>query len=122
MNQIASISPLLLALLINSGSNNPELSDSEEAETKANHTANLLSILMNGSGDELFTKNDLRLIGAHPFSESTRRRKIKNGEYPAPIMLSNQMGLWTLRSIRLFLADPQTYKQRALQATAGSAK
>ncbi len=75
-------------------------------------TANLLTILANGSGDELFTKNDLRAIGAHPFSDSTRRRKIKNGEYPSPIMLSDQMSLWTLTSIRLFLLDPKTYKAR----------
>jgi hypothetical protein len=30
--------------------------------------------------------------------------------------------LWTLRSIRLFLTDPKTYKQRALQVIAGGAK
>jgi hypothetical protein len=80
--------------------------------TQLHHTANLLTILANGSGDELFTKNDLRAIGAHPFSESTRRRKIKNGDYPPPIMLSEQMGLWNCRSIRFFLIDPLTYKAR----------
>jgi hypothetical protein len=122
MNQNASISPLLIEFLNKAGFISPLPSDKDRVDTKANHTANLLSILMNGSGDELFTKNDLRLIGAHPFSESTRRRKIKNGEYPPPVMLSNQMGLWTLRSIRLFLTDPKTYKQRALQVTAGGAK
>jgi len=83
--------------------------------TQLHHTANLLTVLANGSGDELFTKNDLRAIGAHPFSESTRRRKIKNGDYPPPIMLSDQMGLWTLKNIRFFLADPATYKKRVSQ-------
>lgn len=122
MNQSASISPLLIELLNEAGFISPLPSNKDRVDTKPNQTANLLSILMNGSGDELFTKNDLRLIGAHPFSESTRRRKIKNGEYPAPLMLSNQMGLWTLRSIRLFLIDPKTYKQRALQLTAGGAQ
>ena len=83
--------------------------------TQSHNTVNLLTILTNGSGDELFTKNDLRAIGAHPFSESTRRRKIKSGDYPPPIMLSEQMGLWTLKSIRLFLIDPSTYKARVFQ-------
>jgi hypothetical protein len=86
------------------------------------HTANLLTVLANGFGDELFTKNDLRAIGAHPFSESTRRRKIKNGDYPPPIMLSDQMGLWTLRSIRFFLIDPATYKVRISQGKNGIEK
>ena len=90
--------------------------------TQLNHTANLLTILANGSGDELFTKNDLRAIGAHPFSESTRRRKIKNGDYPPPLMLSEQMGLWTLRSIRFFLIDPATYKVRSSQDKSGVKK
>ena len=90
--------------------------------TQLNHTANLLTILANGSGDELFTKNDLRAIGAHPFSESTRRRKIKNGDYPPPLMLSEQMGLWTLRSIRFFLIDPATYKARSSQDKSGVKK
>ena len=85
------------------------------ASTQSHHTTNLLIVLANGSGDELFTKNDLRAIGAHPFSESTRRRKIKKGDYPPPIMLSEQMGLWTLRSIRFFLVDPATYKVRSRQ-------
>jgi hypothetical protein len=83
--------------------------------TQLNHTANLLTVLANGSGDELFTKSDLRAIGAHPFSESTRRRKIKSGHYPPPIMLSEQMGLWKLKSIRFFLIDPTTYKVRVSQ-------
>lgn len=90
--------------------------------TQSHNTVNLLTILTNGSGDELFTKNDLRAIGAHPFSESTRRRKIKNGDYPPPIMLSYQMGLWTLRSIRFFLLDPATYKVRSSQGKNGVMK
>lgn len=90
--------------------------------TQLHHTANLLTILANGSGDELFTKNDLRAIGAHPFSESTRRRKIKSGDYPPPLMLSEQMGLWTLCSIRFFLIDPATYKVRSSQGKNGIRK
>ena len=115
MNQ--TVSPLTSKLLVNSGA-----AISSPLAKKQSHTANLLTVLANGSGDELFTKNDLRAIGAHPFSESTRRRKIKNGDYPPPIMLSDQMGLWTLRSIRFFLIDPATYKVRSSQGKNGIKK
>jgi hypothetical protein len=116
-----TISPLASKLLASAG----VLSNPTLAKNTANtqfHTANLLTILANGTGDELFTKNDLRAIGAHPFSESTRRRKIKNGDYPPPLMLSEQMGLWTLRSIRFFLIDPATYKVRSSQGRNGIKK
>ena len=112
MNQ--TVSPLALKLLASAGvvTKPPVTKNTEKTQF---HTANLLTVLANGSGDELFTKNDLRAIGALPFSESTRRRKIKSGHYPPPIMLSEQMGLWTLKSIRLFLIDPTTYKARVFQ-------
>ncbi|NQW68920.1 MAG: hypothetical protein HQ457_00915, partial [Betaproteobacteria bacterium] len=112
MNQ--NVSPLTSKLLASSSVVISPLLAKNTAITQS-HTANLLIVLANGSGDELFTKNDLRVIGAHPFSESTRRRKIKSGDYPPPLMLSEQMGLWTLRSIRFFLIDPATYKVRSSQ-------
>lgn len=112
MNQ--TVSPLALKLLASAGVVTKPPLVRNTANTQF-HTANLLTILANGSGDELFTKNDLRVIGAHPFSESTRRRKIKSGDYPPPLMLSEQMGLWTLRSVRFFLIDPATYKVRSSQ-------
>ena len=112
MNQ--TVSPLTSKLLASAGVVISPALVKNTANTQF-HTANLLTILANGSGDELFTKNDLRVIGAHPFSESTRRRKIKSGDYPPPLMLSEQMGLWTLRSIRFFLIDPATYKVRSSQ-------
>jgi hypothetical protein len=115
MNQ--TVSPLTSKLLASSG-----VVISSPLAKNQSHTANLLTVLTNGSGDELFTKNDLRAIGAHPFSESTRRRKIKSGDYPPPLMLSEQMGLWTLRSIRLFLIDPATYKVRSSQDKNGIKK
>ena len=115
MNQ--TVSPLTSKLLASSG-----VVISSPLDKNQSHTANLLTVLANGSGDELFTKNDLRAIGAHPFSESTRRRKIKNGDYPSPIMLSDQMGLWTLRSIRFFLIDPATFKVRSSQGKNGIKK
>lgn len=112
MNQI--VSPVTSKPLARAGAViNPTLAK-DTASTQF-HINNLLTVLANGSGDELFTKNDLRVIGAHPFSESTRRRKIKNGDYPPPIMLSEQMCLWTLRSIRFFLIEPTTYKVRSSQ-------
>jgi hypothetical protein len=119
MNQ--TVSPLASKLLVSAGVEITQLAVKNTAKTQF-HTTNLLAVLANGSGDELFTKNDLRAIGAHPFSESTRRRKIKNGDYPPPLMLSEQMGLWTLRSIRFFLIDPATYKVRSSQDKSGVKK
>ena len=74
------------------------------------HATHLLAVLANGTGDELLTKSDTKSIGAHPFSESTRRRKIKDGEYPRPIMLSGQMSLWRARDIKEWLNDPKNYR------------
>jgi hypothetical protein len=75
-------------------------------------TRKLLQVIALGTGEELLTKCDLRAIGAHPFSDSTRRRKIKDGQYPPPLMLSSQMPVWRVASIRFFLIDPLTYKAR----------
>jgi succinate dehydrogenase/fumarate reductase flavoprotein subunit len=67
-----------------------------------------------GTGEELLTKSDLRAVGAHPFSDSTRRRKIKKREYPPPLMLSPQMSLWRCSSIREWLKDPENYSEKTL--------
>lgn len=84
---------------------------SNSATKELNHATHLLAVLANGTGDELLTKSDTKCIGAHPFSESTRRRKIKCGEYPPPIMLSGQMSLWRARDIKEWLLDPIAYSQ-----------
>ncbi len=76
------------------------------------HATHLLAVLANGTGNELLTKADAKSVGAHPFSESTRRRKIKEGDYPSPIMLSGQMSLWRARDIVEWLKDPTTYRVR----------
>jgi predicted DNA-binding transcriptional regulator AlpA len=75
-------------------------------------TRNLLNVIAYGTGEELLTKSDLQAIGAHPFSDSTRRRKIKKRQYPPPIMLSQQMSLWRCSSIREWLKDPSNYSSK----------
>jgi predicted DNA-binding transcriptional regulator AlpA len=70
----------------------------------------LLCVLNKGSGDELLTLPDLKATGSHPFSNSTRHRKIRDNEYPAPIKISPQMCLWRVADIRAWRADPSGYK------------
>lgn len=70
----------------------------------------LLEVITNGCGEELLTTNQLKLTGSHPFSNSTRRRKIKNNEYPKPIKISAQMSLWRAGEIRAWRQDPNSYK------------
>ena len=70
----------------------------------------LLEVITNGSGEELLTTNQLKLTGSHPFSNSTRRRKIKNNEYPKPIKISAQISLWKAGDIRRWRQDPNSYR------------
>ncbi len=70
----------------------------------------LLCVINKGSGDELLTLPDLKATGSHPFSNSTRHRKIRNNEYPAPIKISPQMCLWRVADIRAWRADPSGYR------------
>ena len=87
----------------------------KQATFTLEQTRNLLNVIAYGTGEELLTKSDLQAIGAHPFSDSTRRRKIKKREYPPPIMLSPQMSLWRCSSIREWLKDPENYSKKILR-------
>ena len=89
------------------------------APSEAAKTQSVLDVIANGSGEELLNLRELKLSGAHPFSNSTRRRKIKNKAYPSPIKLSSQMCLWKAGDIRLWRLDPVGYK---LNAAEGSEK
>ena len=73
---------------------------------------NLLAVLANGSGDELLTLADLKATGSHPFSNSSRYRKIRNNEYPEPIKISAQMCLWRVADIRALRNDPVGFKNK----------
>lgn len=55
----------------------------------------------------LLNKKDLFLIGAHPFSEATRRRMIKEGKFPTGFLLSANLRLWRLGEIREWLKTLQ---------------
>ena len=73
----------------------------------------LLDVITHESGDGLLTLRELKDTGSHPFSNSTRQRKIRNNEYPSPIKISPQMCLWKAGDIRLWRSDPTAYKYRA---------
>jgi predicted DNA-binding transcriptional regulator AlpA len=83
---------------------------SEEANTKLSKVKALLDVITHGSGDELLTLRELKATGSHPFSNSTRQRKIRNNEYPMPIKISPQMRLWKAGEIRLWRLDPIGFK------------
>lgn len=72
----------------------------------------LLAVLANGDGDELLTLADLKVTGSHPFSNSTRHRKIRKKEYPEPIKISTQMCLWRVADIRAWRNDPVGFKNK----------
>lgn len=70
----------------------------------------LLDVITHGSGDGLLTLQELKDTGSHPFSNSTRQRKIRNNEYPQPIKISPQMCLWKAGDIRRWRQDPNGFK------------
>jgi predicted DNA-binding transcriptional regulator AlpA len=72
----------------------------------------LLEVITNGSGEELLTLRELKVTGSHPFSNSTRQRKIRNNEYPQPIKISPQMCLWKAGDIRRWRQDPNGFKNQ----------
>ena len=78
---------------------------------EAARTKSVLDVIAHGSGDELLSLRDLKASGSHPFSNSTRRRKIENNEYPSPIKISAQMCLWKAGDIRRWRQDPTGFKQ-----------
>ena len=84
----------------------PDVTASEAAKTRA-----ALDVINHGSGDELLNLRDLKASGSHPFSNSTRRRKIQNNEYPSPIKISAQMCLWKAGDIRQWRQDPNGFRQ-----------
>ena len=78
----------------------------------------LLEVIANGSGDELLTLHELKVTGCHPFSNSTRIRKIQKKEYPEPIKISPQMCLFKSGEIRRWRKDPVAFKKTNAQKEA----
>ena len=76
----------------------------------AGKSKSVLDVITYGSGDELLSLRDLKASGSHPFSNSTRRRKIACNEYPIPIKISAQMCLWKAGDIRRWRQDPNGFK------------
>ena len=88
----------------------------EAANANPSKVSALLDVITHGSGDELLTLRELKVTGSHPFSNSTRQRKIRNNEYPKPIRISPQMCLWKAGQIRIWRQDPTGYKVVAAKA------
>lgn len=86
------------------------------AHTDQSKVLALLDVIAHGSGEELLTLRELKATGSHPFSNSTRQRKLRNNEYPKPIRISTQMCLWKAGDIRLWRQDPAGYKVVAIRA------
>ncbi len=67
--------------------------------------------------DNVFIK-EKQLIESQviPFSSSTLWQRVKNGTFPEPIKLSEQITAWKVKDIRLWLSDPLKYKTYKLGA------
>ena len=94
-------------MIPNSFHRRPATAQSDTAKTQS-----VLDVITNGSGDELLTLADLKATGSHPFSNSSRYRKIRNNEYPEPIKISTQMCLWRVADIRAWRNDPVGFKNK----------
>lgn len=46
-----------------------------------------------------------------PFSTSTLWRRVKNGQFPAPIKVSESITAWRMGNVRQWLKDPARYQQ-----------
>ena len=46
-----------------------------------------------------------------PFSTSTLWRKVKRGEFPEPIKISESISAWRVGQIRHWLKDPSQYQK-----------
>jgi predicted DNA-binding transcriptional regulator AlpA len=49
-------------------------------------------------------------FGYAPFSTSTLWRKVKDGSYPRPIKVSEQITAWKISDLQEWAADPSRYK------------
>lgn len=50
--------------------------------------------------------------GYAPFSTSTLWRKVKDGSYPRPIRVSEQITAWKITDLQEWAADPLGYKSQ----------
>ena len=84
---------------------------SDAANANPSKVNALLDVITHESGDGLLTLRELKDTGSHPFSNSTRQRKIRNNEYPQPIKISQQMCLFKAGDIRRWRKDPVAFKK-----------
>lgn len=66
--------------------------------------------------DHLPNEAFVRLIllvswGLIPFSTSTLWRKVRTGEFPAPVKVSSQVTAWRVSEIRQWLANPEGFRK-----------
>lgn len=67
-------------------------------------------IFDNLSDEALLREKQLHEVQVIPFSASTLWRKVKDGNFPKPIKLSDQITVWRVKDIRQWLSDPCSYK------------
>jgi len=61
--------------------------------------------------DEAFIRqNTLMGMSILPFSASTLWRKVRSGQFPKPLRLSEQITAWRVRDIRSWLEDPGQFR------------
>jgi prophage regulatory protein len=58
------------------------------------------------SDNALIRLDNLHSFGVVPFSSSTVWRKVRRGEFPAPIKVSAGVTAWRVGDVRAWLEDP----------------
>jgi predicted DNA-binding transcriptional regulator AlpA len=68
--------------------------------------------------DALFRLEDLEELRITPFSRATLWRRVRDGVFPRPIRISENIVAWRWRDLRCWLSDPAIY--RANEKVAGN--
>ena len=79
----------------------PNMNPNEDPKTSPEFTS-----LPNEAFVRLYLLVAWRLI---PFSASTLWRKVRRGEFPAPVRVSSQVTAWRVGDVRAWLKEPTHY-------------
>ena len=78
------------------------------------HTAKATYPNIDGLSDNaLIRLENLHSFNIVPFSSSTVWRKVRAGDFPAPIKVSAGVTAWRVGDIRAWLAAPATFRLRS---------
>jgi len=80
----------------------------DTAQEKA--PSNLLGDLLGRIPDSGFLRQSQLIPAIVPFSPATLWRKVKNGEFPKPVKLSERVTAWKAEDVRTWIVNPMVYR------------